>query len=460
MIPGTSMPRAAGFILIFLVYFAGPRPVSAGPVLTLGDYLGQVERSNNGYRGLQLNRTGAELSSHVASLLFAPQAFTDFKVIYDPRDSHSPGIEGDTQVQRQFSVGLRQQTSFGLQLQLALDIDQGTLIGTDPALVPKPSISNTYVVPTYSLSLWQNFGGRADRANQRMTEAQSLATSYGNAYGAQGLLVQAEGAYWRLASLREAIRLIKESLERARSILALDTQKSRRRLIDSSDLLLSQAAAQGKELELTAMQDEERSAASAFNTARGVESEIVADELPLPSIGEIAALKAPERRGPRGDIRAAEQEAIAAESGQEMAREKLLPNLNLFGSIFAAGVAFSIPLDQSATQDARLGYARQGEAARASFEHKIFVEKGDWEDLIRKFAEAKRRLELASRLEEIQRKKYEDIRSRRSRGLTIAYQVFQYELDYLSAARDRIQAAGQVLGLNAQFKLYSQSGGP
>jgi hypothetical protein len=44
-------------------------------------------------------------------------------------------------------------------------------------------------------------------------------------------------------------------------------------------------------------------------------------------------------------------------------------------------------------------------------------------------------------------------------GLTIEFQVFQYELDYLNASLARVQIEGMILALRAQMKLYSASSG-
>jgi len=82
-------------------------------------------------------------------------------------------------------------------------------------------------------------------------------------------------------------------------------------------------------------------------------------------------------------------------------------------------------------------------------------EESQWADLERKFLSAKERFQVTFELENIQRLKYESVRKRKARGLTIEDQVFQYELDYLNSSLAKAQMEGLILGLRAQMKLYA-----
>jgi nucleoside phosphorylase/outer membrane protein TolC len=421
------------------------------------DYLQQVEHSHDGYHAMEEDSAGANAASKSADLIFKPQVFSELQYTYDPRDTHSPELYGDKTIAQGVSTGFREQTPWGIQLQLSLDYTQNTLLGETSPLITRPTVTNLYVVPVFNWSVWQNFGGRLDRANQRMQKAQSLAQSYGSDYGARAILVEAEGRYWKLASLREVMRLQRESLVRARSVMNLDSRKAKQRLIDSGDTLLSEAAVEGKELELKSMLTEERSAARAFNASRGIDSDQVAEDLRLPTDDAFAHLQLPERKGSRGDLKVAEQQSIASEAGYQVAHEKLLPSLSVFGSIFALGLNFSMPLDLGLTSEARSGYAKEAEAAELNFRRKQFEQENDWQELQTRFQDNLERLQLAVKLEDLQRRKFEDANRRRKRAMTVAFQVFQYELDYLAAAQTRLQIEGTLLGLRAQAKLYAES---
>lgn len=439
---------------ILLVSLRGESAQPASAALSVEDYLRQVSGANPGYRGLLEASEGARESSERANLLFSPQMISDLQYIDNTLDTHAPSIEGTSNIERNIKVGIRGQTPWGLSVELTYNRDQSMLFNTDTAIVTAPNLTNNYVNPQFKISLWRNFLGRADQANQRAMQAGDLATAYGKAYEARALLVDSEARYWRLATLREALRVERESVARAQSFLDLDRRKVRRRLMDPADALTAEAAVKGKELELSSMIEDERGAARAFNVARGVDSDEVTEALEFPSPQAVGALQPGKRVGMRGDVKASQQASIAEEQGHELAREKLLPEVTLYGSVFAYGINLTVPLDFGVVSDARSGYWQQAGAADLTFQQKVMEERSEWSDLTRAFGDAKRKLAIALDLEGIQRAKFENVRKRETRGLTVEDQVFQYELDYLNASLARVQAEGRILGLRTRMRLY------
>lgn len=430
-----------------------------GATLNLNDYLLQVQKSDPAYQSQVRNGDASEATSKSAKLLFRPQFFLKAQFVDDTRNTASPDIYGTSNIQRNFSVGLREQTPYGLGVQVSFDASNTTLIGTSPGFITSPNYSNTYVAPLFSFSLWQNFLGRADRANQKVMEAKDLAEAYGQEYHARATLVEAEVNYWRLAVAREAARVQGESVDRAKAILVHDTEKAKRHLGDPTNILLAQAAVKGKELELRSLIDDQNSLARKFNLSRGLDSDEVPEDLVLPDAGYLRKLDVMPRDEMRGDVKAAQQAAIAQTAGSDMARQKLLPEVNLYGSIFAWGLNFTMPLDVWTVSTVRDGHAEKAAAADLEFQSKALQDASEWKDLVRKFKDAKERLAVALDLEEIQKNKFQQIRKRLALGLTIEFQVFQYELDYLNASLARVQIEGMILALRAQMKLYSASSG-
>jgi hypothetical protein len=426
-----------------------------GSELSLNEYLQQVMKSDPAYQSQVQNSLGSKQTAEAAKLLFRPQFFIKAQFIDDTRTTAAPIIQGNTNIQRNFSVGLRQQTPYGLGVQFSFDSNTTTLTGTDPAFVKNPTVWNYYPVPVFSFSLWQNFWGRADRANQKVMEAQELAKAYGEEYHARATLVEAEVNYWRLAVARAVSRIERESLSRAREFLEHHQGQEKRHLGDPGNLLLAQAAVKGKELELRTKVDEERELARKFNLSRGVDSDEVQDSLELPDPKVLEGLQIIPRDEMRGDVKAAQQGAIAQTAGSDMAREKMLPEVSLYGSIFAWGLNFTVPLDIGTTSTIRQGYAVKAAAADLEFQSKAMQDRNEWKDLVRKFEDAKERLALAVDLEEVQKAKFQRIRKRLALGLTIEDQVFQYELDYLNSSLNRVQIEAMILALRAQMKLYS-----
>jgi len=443
-------PIVACAFFLFSIVLSG-----ASHAFSVDDYLSEVAHSHEGYQSAREAAEGSLAAAKASDLFFKPQVFANLQFTYDPRDTFSTELYGDRTLGKLASVGLRDQTPWGIQLQLSMDYSQNMLLGTSSPLIDRPTVTNLYPVPIFRWSLWQNWGGRMDRANQQVNRSQSLAESYDSDFQARVALVEAEGRYWKLAILREAIQLTKDSLARARSVMSLDRKKAQKQLIDPSDALLSEAAVQGKELELKSIVSEAKSAARDFNAARGIDSDEVRESLVLPKPEAFYDWKLPERpTAVRGDLKALEQQEQAAKAGYQVAKEKLLPDLSFFGSIFAAGISFSMPLDLGTTGDARDGYARKIHAAELDYHHKAFEHEMEWKDLKTRFHDLVERLKLAVRLEDLQRRKFEDMRKKRDYGRSVAFQVFQYELDYLTTEQNRLQLQGQLLGLRAQSKLY------
>jgi outer membrane protein TolC len=423
-------------------------------VLPVEEYLRQVQLSNPAYRGQRAQAAGSLATAGEAGILFETQAFGNFQYVDNTLDTQAPAIQGTKNIQRNMTVGLRKQTRFGLGLSLSFVLNQNSLLNVNRDFVAYPDFQNTYFTPLFNISLWQNFLGRMDRANEHMLEAQAKAEAYGKEFEAQATLVEAEYRYWKLAVAREAIRLERESYDRALAARTFDEQKATRHLADRSDLLLAQSAVKGKELELGQVLGEERTARRNFNSARGIDSDDVPEELVLPPVEALLKMQAPPRAAWRGDVRAAEQGAIAKAAGAEMARERLLPSVNVYGSIFAVGLNVVVPLDLPLHSAVRSGYAQQSISADLLYTKKSLDQDSEWKDLLQRFDEARQRLAIALDLENLQREKYENARNRRTRGLTVADQVFQYELDYFNASLNRMQLVGQLLGLRAQMKMY------
>jgi outer membrane protein TolC len=425
--------------------------------LSLGAYLDQVTRGNKAVQGLRLSGEGQDASAAASDLLFGPQLYSKAEYINDPRTSQVPAIEGDRKIHLSFELGVRQQTSFGLQYELKLEVNRSRLLGINPSLVTRPDLTSVYVIPQFQFALWQNWLGGMDRASRASDQAKARASALGDAYQAKGVLVDARGRYWKLAVLREVLRVQQESIDGAKALLQSARRKVRKHLGDASDVLLAEAAVKGKELELAGMEDEARAAARAFNTARGVDSEEVPETLPLPSAETLLAYQLPEEVKERGDVRAAEAGAVAASQGYAMAKEKLEPSLNLYGSIYAVGLNFTLPLEFGTVKEATRGYSQQAYASQLQLQQKRFEARTDWEALKASLKRAQEKLSLSIQLEDIQRRKLALTRKRLATGLTVPAQVIQFQLDYFQAVLARVHAQGDVLGVQTKRALFEEA---
>jgi outer membrane protein TolC len=179
----------------------------------------------------------------------------------------------------------------------------------------------------------------------------------------------------------------------------------------------------------------------------------------------------------RDDVKSAEQTKVAVSANSEAALQKQLPTLNLVGTAstnglepslgtsvadttttqypyYLIGVNFSAPLDLDTVSSVKKAYAEQIKGAELTYRRRLFDQENDWNDLVKKFQEAKERLSLAVDVEKAQKLKFQHEGIRRKEGATTTYQVFQYEIDYLTSELNRIQTQANILSLVAQMKTF------
>lgn len=461
------------------------RPASAravtqsSGVLELEAYLAEVRQSNESYQGSTALSQGASTASEEALLPFKPQFFTSLQYTDDQRQTIAPIFEGVRTVTDLAQVGVKQLFDFGLQTQLSYNISQTTIYGVSPLLVPENSLVTSGFSLQFTQPLWQGGFGRTNAENKKATEAQDLSTAYVNAYDAKVTMADAESRYWSLAVAREEVRVQRESTERTIAIRDLDRRRARAHLIDEADLLEAEAQAEAKQLDLQNAIDSERVSARAFNSGRGIDSDEVSETLPLPDPVAMQRLRPPVRARMRDDVKSAEQSEEAMVAEGEIARENLLPSLNLTGTVstngldpslatsvgdtlttqypyYSIGLNLSFPLDFGVVDSIRHAYAEQIRGQELVYHRKLFDQETGWNDLVRKLREAQGRLALAVRVQDAQRLKFDRERIRYRQGLTTTYQVIQYELDYLNSELGRIQLQGSIYGLLSQMKPYAE----
>ena len=167
--------------------------------------------------------------------------------------------------------------------------------------------------------------------------------------------------------------------------------------------------------------------------------------------------------------------AVAANS--EVATQKQKPSLNVVGTVstngldpnlgtsfhntltannpyYQVGLNFTVPLDFGEVSSVKRAYAEQRKGAELTYQRRLFDQENDWKDLVKKLQEAKERLALAVDVEKAQKLKFDHESIRQKQGVTTTYQVFQYDLDYLTSALNRVQTQAIILNLVAQMKTF------
>lgn len=451
----TSVMMAISTLLFLLPCVEALSRGLSSQSVSLDDYLEQVMRSNQGYQGSRLSASASMQTARVADLLFKPQFLTSVEYKDDRAPRFSPEIEGIHTSTRRASVGFSNLTEFGFKTEFLYNALVMTRYGSSQNYVPDPSQFVSGIFFRFTQPIWQNGLGRMDREKRRAAEAQNQFNAYTASFQAKTLLADAETRYWRLVVARELVRLLRESADRALKLREFTARQLRQHLLDDADLLTAEAAVQGKALELKSAIDEERVAAQAFNSARNINSADVPESILLPSPADLKDLSVPARVEQREDVKAAEQAEHVASAGIEIERERLLPILELVGdTTFRVGINFVLPMDLGLTTSMRAAFVEQKRAAELAYQRRVFDQENEWSDVVKRFNEAKERLEISMKLVVAQRLKFEKEKGKKRRGITTVYKVLQYELDYLTSQLSQVQLEGLILGLRAQMKTF------
>jgi outer membrane protein TolC len=443
--------------------------------LSLSQYLDQVKTGNRTFIGSATSVEGAKLRTDEGSLLTKPALFGSAQYLEDKRETGSP--QGDQLSVTSYTLGLRQQTDFGLEAKLTYNQSRTSLPGANPTVVPLSEYYATGPVFELTQSLGRNGFGAETRATKELLSASAKATEFGESFKQKQILAQAESAYWRLAVAREAVNATNETVDRSEKIKKWSSQRAQLNLGNRSDFLQTEAAFLGRSLEYQAALDEEKNASRAFNTIRGIDLEVVTEQILVLDEKVIKQLSVPERSEYREDVKAAEQQKRLAQANSRIGLEKNKPDVKVFGAYgmngrdasageamkeantadhpnYIVGVRLDIPLDIGTQSDVRQGYRKDEQAADLNYQQKVFEQERLWKDLTNQFNDSLKRYQMAKIIEKALRESMEFERTRHRRGLTTTFQVLQFEQNFANAQLARLRSQADVLNIYSQLKTF------
>jgi len=465
--------HAKNLVFLFLCSSLG----LGAETLTLKNYLDQVKEKHLGYQATQLVSQGAMERAEEGRLLTSPQLFSNVNYLDDRRPTNNPSFLGNRTVFEKYSVGLMEQTGFGLSAKLSYNITRTELFGVNTTFVPLPQFYDTVPSVELNQSLWRNGFGSETRATQRVAEAQARATSLAESLKAKLILAEAETAYWRLSIARELVDVAKNGVERAKKIQEWSARRASLALADKSDALQSEAGFQAKQLELQMALDEQREATKRFNSLKGEDSEQLSSFLEKVETDTLVNLSAFDKKGKREDVLAADEARKVAQAAAELGREKNAPTVDVFTSYslngrdsalsksisdasrtnqntLAVGLKVLAPLDLGTVVNNRAGYIKEEKGAELNYQRKLFEEQIEWNELVTRLNENKRRLQMAKEIEKVQKQKLDNERNRLKTGRSVLYQVVLFEQDYANSQVMKLKTELQILALMAQMKTY------
>jgi outer membrane protein TolC len=471
--------RLLGAVIIALLAVLAAtysRPAFAAENLSLEQFLEQVEKGNDEFKGQKANETAGELRTREYKLLFLPTLVGEYS---DYRDERQPSnaFQGFKTSATTYWLGVQQNFGVGLDATFKYEYVDTTITGASPAFLPEPHYITAAPILELSGSLWRNFLGSETSALKDVSNGGALALKYGSTFARMMVKARAEAAYWRLATARKLVFASQDNLKRSERIQSWSGRRSRLSLSDKSDLLQANATVAARKIELQSALDEEKAAARDFNLARGRAEEIVPEQLQSLETEQITQLPLPVRNGQREDVLASQQEARVAAANAKLSEEKAKPDIDVYAKLSfngrdddrkgamdeswksdypfnVVGVRLNMPLHFGIASDIREGYRAQARGAQYSFERKAFEGEKNWQSLSQQFEDAKKRLTLASEMEKAQKGKLDYERQRFGRGRTTTYQVILFEQDFASAQVARLNLEREILDLYAQLKTY------
>src|SRR5687767_6482352 len=113
--------------------------LALGQELSLKQYLEQVKAKNPGYKGAVENAKGAEARVGEADLITSPMLMLNGLWIDSELQNTQPAFQGTRLKRQEYSLGVGQQTSFGLQAKLSYNLMHQDLEGVSPTIMPVPN---------------------------------------------------------------------------------------------------------------------------------------------------------------------------------------------------------------------------------------------------------------------------------------------------------------------------------
>jgi outer membrane protein TolC len=476
----TNLLELAALIVSFSISLALTRNSWADESYSLDSYLQDVRSKNQSFNGNQSLKSGARGRSREADLLFTPSVFANAQYGDDAKPSTIPipGFSYDSIETQNYSLGINENTNFGLQAKVYYALDYTNYLGLPGGL---PGFYDARPVIELNQSLWQNGLGHLDQANETSIRAQADADFWSAESTRENLEVNAESAYWRLVIARELVVIQKRAVEAAQSIYDYNDRKAKMNLTDRADLLQSKASLESKKLDLKTAEDEETAATLSFNSYRNAPDEANPGKLSELSWDQLQSISVPSQFQSRADTLAAEAQNRAAIANAKVQAEKDKPNLNVFADYalngrdngtsaalgnswdsgrptVSFGIKFSAPLNFGAVSDARKGAELNAVGSEAVYQQKVQDQSNQWNTLVIGLKNAQKRLELAIVIATAQKEKLDYERVRLRQGRTTTYQVLLFEQDYTAAEYTRTNAAHDVLTFTTQIKLYQTTG--
>lgn len=465
---------------IVLFLFISPAQLFA---FTMNDYLSLVKENNSLFISLKKDRESKILRQNEADLVFHPNFFLNSQFIDDKRVTTAPSFQGTQTIRKFYQAGVSENFRSGTKASFSYNVNHTEINGASPLVLPQNSFYDLAPQIEISQSLWRNFFGREDRANNKILKSQIEISKLNSEFKYRELLMKSKIAFYRLVFALQSLDVQKQSLERANKLRDWNYRRVQQSLTDEIDLLQAESNLLAKEIDFQSALTELQSAQINFNSL--IQNEKIPDVASILYDQEFhqEAIKLLEKEWTksefiREDIQSSFFNYKLMESQAQLGIEKNRPTFELFGTYSLNGRAQDYsPASNQATQSdhpyamvglkfitsfdainpykARKAYAEDKFVADLQYRRKVFEVKTEMEDLFKRFNDNKKKLKLALKMEEIQKKKLLNEKDRYNKGRTTTFQVLQFEQDYASAQLLKLRSELEILSAYNQLEFFN-----
>lgn len=444
-------------------------------VVTLSDYLSQVERSHLGIKALGYTQTAISNLKLERNTPNQPRLVGQGSIQFSKNYGPMAQFTGpDTQYQTwAISVAGESPSGFGYDVGYSLNYFGyvGSMFGIKSYYQASPYVQITY-------PLWNNHGGKRTQQSIRGMDAHYDAMAARATSTQVGILAMAESTYWRLALARESVLLSEDALDRARRLVEWTRQRQARALGDAADLAQAQALQKTRELELEMAKSEKKQLELDFNWFRGSKPESAVGSISTLT-DAITSLKMPVVSDSSSELRA---EMATTEAELARLQSQILsgdPVVNLVGRVqlnpvqsellgalthsfatdyptYTLALQYVSGLDLSLVASLQEGYQQAKQAAHLQHDQKRRDRERQLIQLRASLKASKERLETMQALEGLMQTKWGLESQRHRNGRSTMAQVLTAEQDYKQVIMQKLRTKAEIVLTTLQLQVLGR----
>lgn len=460
--------------------------VQAQQKLSLVDYLAQVKAQGPDYRSAQASVVGLEKQSHMMDLTYSPTLLASYNHLNDLEPQSTILAAQQTQVDSA-GASITVLLPFGPRVSMGYAFNNinitypQDLLNAFNSFAPGGFLSSYYQVsPVISLSvpLFKDFGGAQTSAGVHMVQYQLESAQKGAAFMREQSLFKAKVAYWTLALEQTETAIRQDTLDRSQKIWEWTKRRVARNLADPPDALQAEAAVRVAELDLQMAQERERTARLDFNRYRNMDATEVPESLEnLEDSMAGTKVDIPASVEDRLDLESAVKTSQSQKAAYDQAYQNIYPDITAYASwrgngldpdlesandtafgnsrpTFNIGAQFTLPLDLFTASRVAEGYKSNYESALLTLKDKKIEVSQQWKDLKDRLQDVDKRLAMATQIEDIQKNKADQEKTRLELGRTTQFQLLSFENDYSLARLNRLSLILEKLTYMAQAQWW------